>query len=127
MSIASKMFFYCIYAEVVNWVENIQEIKNVALRTTVTFGDEDGKLLEQWADLQMRPVGNLISAVVSSVLRDRPMLLPNELKPGQDLSCSERILRSLALGESVSQDDLQIVATALKIDIEALENLSQGR
>jgi hypothetical protein len=119
------MFFYCIYAEVVNWMENLQEIKNVALRTTVTFGDEDGKLLEQWADLQMRPVGNLISAIVSSVLRDRPMLLPNELKPGHDLNCSERVLKALALGESVSSEDLQAAAAALGIDVEALEKLSQ--
>jgi len=55
------------------------------------------------------------------------MLLPNELKPGQNLSCSERILKALALGESVSQEDLQVAATALKIDIEALEKLSQGK
>jgi hypothetical protein len=121
------MFFFCIYAEVVNWMETLQEIKNVALRTTVTFGDDDGKLLEQWADLQMRPVGNLISAIVSSVLRDRPMLLPNELKPGRDLNCSERVLKALALGESVSPEDLQATAAALGIDIEALEKLRQEK
>jgi hypothetical protein len=106
-------------------MENGQELKNVALRTTVTFGDEDGKLLEQWADLQMRPVGNLISAIVSSVLRDRPMLLPDTLKPGQDLSISEQVLKSLALGDRVSQEDLQLASAELGIDVAALEHLAK--
>ena len=38
-------------------------------RTTVSFEDDQYKILEQWAEKEVRTVPNLITAIVVSVLR----------------------------------------------------------
>lgn len=51
-------------------------------RTTVSFEDEQYAILERWADKEVRTVGNLVQAIVVSVLRGEPFEVPPEAKEG---------------------------------------------
>lgn len=57
-------------------------------RTTVSFEDEQYAILERWADKEVRTVGNLVQAIVVSVLRGEPFTPPdvamNEPSDGGD-------------------------------------------
>jgi len=49
-------------------------------RTTVSIEDEHYAILERWADKEIRSVPNLISAIVTSVLRGEPFEVPPEAR-----------------------------------------------
>lgn len=65
------------------WIE-FEHVMNVrdemTKRTTVSFEDEHYAVLERWADKEVRTVGNLIQAIVVSVLRGDPFEVPEALK-----------------------------------------------
>lgn len=48
-------------------------------RTTVSFEDEHYAILERWADKEVRSVGNLVQAIVVSVLRGEPFDAPEKI------------------------------------------------
>ena len=45
-------------------------------RYTVSFSDEQGEILERWADKEVRTASNLIQAIVVGVLRGEPPVVP---------------------------------------------------
>jgi hypothetical protein len=47
-------------------------------RTTVSFEDDQYAILERWADKEVRSVGNLVQAIVVSVLRGEPFVPPED-------------------------------------------------
>lgn len=95
----------------------------MAVRTTVTFEDDDGELLQAWADYDVRPLASLVSAIVVATLRGRPLKVPEEVKALPDASPSNLILLKLASGERPSEKEIENAVRDLGINKEQLVNL----
>jgi hypothetical protein len=62
----------------------MKSLDEMTKRTTVSFEDEQYAILERWADKEVRSVGNLIQAIVVSVLRGEPFETPEKIKESGD-------------------------------------------
>ncbi|MEL6137704.1 MAG: hypothetical protein AAFR42_09895 [Cyanobacteria bacterium J06628_6] len=58
-------------------------------RTTVSFEDDHYVILERWADKEVRTVGNLVQAIVVSVLRGEPFVPPEGISSSANEAISD--------------------------------------
>lgn len=95
----------------------------MVVRTTVTFEDSDGELLQAWADYDVRPLASLVSAIVVATLRGRPLKVPEEVKSIPETSPSKLVLMKLATGKRPNDKEIDSAARDLGIDKEQLVTL----
>lgn len=95
----------------------------MAVRTTVTFEDDDGALLQAWADYDIRPLASLVSAIVVATLRGRPLKVPDGISSLSETSPSKLILLKLASGDRPSDKEIESAAHDVGIDKEQLVSL----
>lgn len=92
----------------------------MVVRTTVTFEDSDGELLQAWADHDLRPLASLVSAIVVATIKGRPLKVPEEVRVSPETSPSKLILLKLASGEHPSAQEIETAARDLGIRKEQL-------